>query len=241
MDKRRQFLILIALAIGVILLIAVIVIVVLNTNQPPKANGVGITNYDQKVKNISSTRKVNIEEALFNMIRFNTSDDYDITTIKDTVIRDGSDIQETEDNNKYSGSFIVDIPSIRQSYNIAYLYSVNNDGYDSGYPVVVSCLEESKVIYKDFECKERNSWQTSQDPLLQKLPYNGPYYSVSGYENAEEKVLVIKVMINTNSQRTIERFQTYKTEALQWITSQGVNPEDYTIEWRNLSNNPVSL
>lgn len=234
MDNRRLRLIaiisIIIIALGMISLVIWLTISN-NTGRPAGVDGTTIQNYDQKVKNLSNGRKINIEEALFNIVKENGADP---TKIKDAAIRDGSDIQTADNETQFSGSFIVDIPSIQQSYKISYLYSKTNDGYDSGYPVVASCVDAVDVVYDSFSCKDTTSWEKPNDVLIEKLPHKTAYYTITGSEVEDKKFIVVKIMVNTNSARTRQFFQNYKTDAQNWLLSQGVDLSGYSIEYRNI-------
>lgn len=236
-DKKRQFII-IGIAIGVLLIIGLLVwMVTAYRNNQNTPDTLSINNYDL-VKNISDSRKINITGSLYIMVDFNTDDSIDISKISDATIRGGSEKQTDDGSGQYSGNFIVDIPSLKQSYMVSYLDSKVKNGYDSGYPVIVSCLKDvAEIIYKDFDCKEISTYKKPSDPLFEeKLPYSGPYFNISGTENDGEKTIIVKIMINTNTIKLMETFKLRKSQANKWLESQGFKLSDYTIEYRNLSN-----
>lgn len=236
-DRKRQIIV-IAIGVGVLIIIGVVIWLISaarnNQNDP---GTLSIDNYNL-VGNISDSRKINITGSLYIMVDFNNGDDVDINGITDAAVRAGSEKQTNDGFEQYSGSFIVDIPSLQQSYKISYLDSKVKNGYDSGYPVIVSCLKDvSEIIYKDFDCKEVSTYKKPSDPLFeQKLPYYGPYYDISGKETDETKTIVVQIMINTNSVGLMETFNQRKAEANDWLVSQGFKLSDYIMEYRNLSN-----
>jgi hypothetical protein len=50
--------------------------------------------------------------------------------------------------------FIVDFPDLRQSYQVIYTYSTENDAPRIDFPIAISCLPESELIYGSFSCNE---------------------------------------------------------------------------------------
>ena len=83
--------------------------------------------------------------------------------VSDVVIRDGSYQQSLTDTNKliYLTEFMIDIPSLHQSYFVRDYYSplpVEQSGlYD--YTIQVSCPNSSQLIYEPFNCTDRVSYE----------------------------------------------------------------------------------
>jgi hypothetical protein len=222
-------------------MVAIAVIATILAPKEPKDNGqVPISNLDESTKNISPSRRIDILYVLHDIVAFNTNDSVNTRSITDAVIREGSDTQSSPQNGHYEGSFIVDIASIKQSYRITYRYSAQNDSFDKGYPIVASCLDASELKFGAFDCKDPNvDLVIPTDPLLKKLPYITPYYTINGQEADGKKTLIIQIMVNTNGARTMTLFNRYKEEAKAWLASQTSSLDGYTIEWRNLSNKIV--
>ena len=83
--------------------------------------------------------------------------------VSDVVIRDGSYQQSLTDTNKliYLTEFMIDIPSLHQSYFVRDYYSplpVEQSGlYD--YTIQVSCPNSSQLIYEPFNCTDRVNYE----------------------------------------------------------------------------------
>lgn len=79
--------------------------------------------------------------------------------VSDITIRDGTYSRELINTNKliYQTTFMLDIPSIQQSYYVRNLYSplpVEQSGlYD--YNTVVLCPNDDQLIYAPFDCIDR--------------------------------------------------------------------------------------
>ena len=101
-------------------------------------------------------------EEINNMnIQFNSTLEQNgvVDKLSDIQIREGTYKQELTDNNKliYTTTFIVDIPSIKQSYVVENNYSpypANISGlYD--YTTLVICPDTSQLLYGPFDCTDR--------------------------------------------------------------------------------------
>lgn len=83
--------------------------------------------------------------------------------INDAVVRDGTYSQSLIDTDRliYQTTFMIDIPSLQQSYYVKDLYSplpVEQSGlYD--YTVQITCPTNSQLIYQPFDCVDRISYE----------------------------------------------------------------------------------
>lgn len=114
-----------------------------------------IANFDQTVRNIPSSERDAIYDMLNNTLRMNGVS----SSIDDATIRNGSYSQSITDTNKmiYTTTFIIDIPSVKQSYVVQDMYSPLPPT-ESGlvdYDTLVLCPDESQLIYGDFDCTDR--------------------------------------------------------------------------------------
>jgi hypothetical protein len=248
MDSITKKKIILVSVLLVIIFAAICVVWFISSQERPSNTQTPIKNFDNLVKNFPDDKKKNIYQALAIIIKYNNQDkNIDMNKIDDAVIRKGSEKQdEVKKDTNYTGSFIVDIESLKQSYRINYVYSNDqNSNFASGYPIIASCLEESELIYGYFKCEQPNAQlRESGDKLLKLLPYNSPYYTITGIpatSTDSKPTIVIQIMSTYNSERTRKTFMTYKDQALAWIKEQGVSIDDYTVRYRNLLNQEVIL
>ena len=116
-----------------------------------------INNFDQYVRNLSADRRDLIQQNLFNTVRMNLPSDTDLN-ITDAIIRDGSYSQTYDYNTQiYSTRFIVDIPSIQQSYVVTDKFSPLPPELSGlfDYATLVLCPDEKDLIFKPFNCTDR--------------------------------------------------------------------------------------
>jgi hypothetical protein len=114
-----------------------------------------ITNYDDQVRNLSAEVKINLQNALYETILLNNTG-ANPQNISDATIRAGSYIQDyVASVELYTTQFMVDIPSLQQSYHVRNKYSPH--GEDVGgvsYRYLILCPTAAELIYAPFSCKD---------------------------------------------------------------------------------------
>jgi hypothetical protein len=229
----------IAIFVGTaVLFVGIIIYISVLYSQNQYGNSVNINGLDSTVKNISKDRKDSIKTTLYNTIKTNSVSESQINKINDANIRPDSNAQDYDKNLKtYSGSFIVDIASIKQSYLVQYVYSTSlNNPYLTVNPTSVLCLNKSQLIYGDFGCKDMLTQQTGdEDPIMQYLPKSTLSYQIDGVVDADNKFQSLDVQLqlsnadyNTGVDAAVAQ---YKNEINSWILSLGLNPQGYVINY----------
>ena len=110
---------------------------------------------DQVAQNLPREEILNIQRQIGYTLRLNrVSGDYG-----DIIIRKNSYRQTMTDADKliYQTDFIIDLPKVKQSYQVKDSYSplpAETSGlYD--YTTLILCLDKSQLIYGDFNCNDR--------------------------------------------------------------------------------------
>lgn len=240
MSRRKRVIFIAVLALFIAFVIFSIIFALNKKNTNQFGDYIKIQNYDQKIKNISSDVKDAIQTSLYNIVKKNSADSFDPSTVKDAYIRDSSDTQ-TYDASKqlYSGSFIVDIASIKQSYQTQYSYSMSNTIDTGGSPVVLSCLPENELKYGPFSCKDSFMQQAnSNDIILQYLPYQNFSFKITPNTTAKDGHLVLVVTLTIadsdltgDASSRAQVVALHKKEVTDWISSKGADPSKYTITY----------
>lgn len=201
-------------------------------------NGVSVNNYDKYTPNLPTDRRDSINTALYKITKSNLNNK-DIN-IKDAVIRkEFVEYNYNKSTDINSGSFIVDMQSIKQSYLISYEWSSDNNNVNlSGYSAVATCLPVDKLIYGIFNCVDSFSGSVNnikRDPILNYLPYSTFNYVITANMNSKNKVdLVANIILYSSDTRDGNRdnsISKYETEITNWINSKGLNPNDYFIDY----------
>lgn len=111
-----------------------------------------INNYDQVVSNLPRDREL----AATRMLLYALHDNNQSAIPADINIRNGSYSQTLEqDTMTYMTTYIVDIPSIQQSYRITDQYSPVEQYNPVNYATVVTCLDDSEQIYDFSNCTDQ--------------------------------------------------------------------------------------
>ena len=110
---------------------------------------------DQVAQNLPREEILNIQRQIGYTLRLNkVSGDHG-----DIIIRKNSYRQTMTDADKliYQTDFIIDLPKVKQSYQVKDSYSplpAETSGlYD--YTTLILCLDRSQLIYGDFNCNDR--------------------------------------------------------------------------------------
>lgn len=197
-------------------------------------DGISINNYDKYASNLPVDRRNAINSTLYKTVKNNLkSDNLDI---KGATIREGTaEYNYDKPTDINSGSFIVDIQSIKQSYLISYEWSSNENNVNlSGYTATAACLPADKLIYGDFDCKDIFSSPDS-DPILDYLPHSTFNYAITANVGNNNKVdLNVDIILYSSDTRDGNRdnsINRYKSEIMDWIKLKKLNPDDYLINY----------
>lgn len=236
LSKRKIIIIVIVLI--TIIAIAVASIVYISSNKRNSYGGeLQIANLDEVTNGRPSDQDTleYIKYDLYRVVNKNNTPPVESNSIKDILIRENS-FQQNQDTIKGVNdvSFIVDIESLKQSYLVSYQWSIGKDRSNlDEWGTVVKCLPIEQLIYGDFNCKDMFiELDSPSDPILKHLPYSTADYSVV-LDPSTEKTL--KATIRTTA--ADERFNSdlaikkYKADLNDWITSIGLNPADYKINY----------
>ena len=248
--NNRVRIVIVISAIVLIILAIVLSIIGFTVNKNPYGESIKIQNYSAKVKNLSNDYENNISAALYDIVQKNSDSKVNGAEVKDALIRDQSEVQnEVLRQQRYQGSFIVDIASLKQSYSVQYAYSTRaNDSFVSGYPILLSCLDEKDAIYKDFKCKDlvETEASTKQDALVNFLPHSMISYSLKADLSSGSLVLYATLNIPQSDLKgdaaaNQETVRMYKKLVTDWIRSQGFDPATYTINYNYTDNGEIIL
>jgi hypothetical protein len=226
------------LAAVFVLTLTVLVIVSFFSKDAEKHDRIPIDNYQNYVKNLPDSERLNIETALYNTISLNMDDNVPATN--DALIRNDSYGQTIREDIIVS-SFIIDIASIGQSYLVSDWYSslpVEQSGlYD--YVLMVTCLDKKDLIYGDFGCQDRISMENNLskwNPILNILPYKTDLYQIHLYPgNQEDSSGIINLEVRPypaspdDTDIPPETATRYQNEVIDWLRSNDLNPDEYRV------------
>ncbi len=228
--------------IAIVLFILVVCIIAITSNIKSSENRYGdhleIANLDQYTKGAPSNKDSldYIKYDLLRTVNKNVKEPVQNDSIKDILIRDNSFKQEKDEDTKvYTVSFIVDIKSLKQSYNVSYQWSESGKKDNlNEWGTTVKCLPKDQLVYGDFNCKDMFTELSAPpvDPILNHLPHSTVDYKVS-YDPTKEKTLNATIYTTAADERIDSEgaIKQYKSDLQKWITSTGLNPKDYKINY----------
>jgi len=234
LDKKQQ--IIIVSSAAVFLTMFALLFLLMPSNQ--YGDNIGVNNYDKYIPNLPADRRSSINSTLYKITKDN-SNGKDININDATIRKDSVEYNYDKSTDINSGSFIVDMPSVKQSYLISYEWSPDNNNVNlSGYSATAACLPLSRLVYGDFSCKDsflnsRNN--INRDPILNYLPHSTFNYVVTANMNNQNKVdLEANIILYSYDIRDGNRdnsINKYKNEITDWIKSNGLNPDNYFIRY----------
>jgi len=236
-DKNRR-LVITSVIVGFIIIVLIMVGLFLNNlREENSGDRIKINNYDTYVKNLSSSEREAIETTLYSTVAFNVSDDEQIKAIDDAVIREAS-YNQSLNNRIYTTKFIVDIESIKQSYEIQDLYS-NQDPEQSGlhdYTTLALCLSTDKLKYGEFVCQDRISQEkglTQSDPILQYLPVSTLEYTLRVDPTSKDLKLIAEISLSEIDYKLGEEaaVEQYKLALNEWFLTKDLDISLYDIRY----------
>jgi hypothetical protein len=207
----------------VIFLLACVSIYVFVDN---RSESITVNNYNTYVKDLPLEHRSSINNALYLAVKLNLVDGEKIIKSPASIRKDTITNAYDEDRDVHSGSFIVDLKEIRQSYEVTYDWSEDkNNPNISGYPTTVKCLSNDEaILYKDFICKDGS--ESSGLPLENQLPYtdiNGPFKIIYMYK--QDNTDVIGVTNSTPNGRK---------KAIEWLKSKNIDPSSIIINYLDM-------
>lgn len=237
--SRKKALLLLGIGFAILICIAWLITALTRSDENQFGRFIRIQNYDSKVKNLADEMRDAMETSLYNTVDRNMDDSKNPLRVNDAYIRENSEEQTlNRSTGVYSGRFIIDMESIKQSYQVQYSYVEVKNSSTSGSPVIITCLPSDQLKYGDFGCTDIASEQTSKDDLiLQYLPYRNFSFEILPDSTQGDKLVLHTTLkipqsdLRGNTASRLEVISMYKAEVTGWISSKGLNPEDYDIRY----------
>lgn len=222
--------------LGIILIVGILgALGVFHSN--PFGNSTRIDNFSTYFKKVPTEKKDAVFAALYGTIGDNLDKSAIIPT-SGAMIREGSVKTEyVEASLSNFSTFIVDIESIQQSYDVQMSWSNNPNTTVAGYEILITCPTKAQLIYPDFDCRDF----LSSDPLNKLYAQNPIVYIlpiVVSYYDQNHKLISYRINYNVIDDNTkIKLIITDYTggnreRAIQTLKEKGIkDPEQYEIEY----------
>jgi hypothetical protein len=225
------------LVIAVFIIIAAIVAALFVLTRPePSPPTITINNYSDFVRNLPASERTIIEAELYLIVSTNNNP---MPNVKTALIRDDS-YSQSFNNQIYQTAFIVDLPEIEQSYRLTSFFS-RLPPEESGlrdYNIQSSCLSPADLIYPQFECFDRASFENGLNhfnPIVSYLPYETDFYSLNLCFNQDQTTETICLLLTAYTLPKFGIFLNtetegqYRAEVNEWIKSINLDPNNYEI------------
>ena len=166
----------------------------------------------------------NIEEFLYDTAKLNANN---ISNHESALVREGTFLQEEKWAVNYV-SFIVDIDSIQQSFNVSYAWTDNKDAIVNEWDTYITCVDEKNKKYQNSSCTDfRLLDYGTNDPIDFILPYHKVEKFKISYNNQTKTILVDLFGCRE------EAIKDQKEEADLWLKNNIKGFKDYKIEYES--------
>lgn len=203
-----------------------------NYSEIPQTSVIG---QDDKKNNLD----INTDDTKKSVIGGILNDIVDMNTEGYNVQNHGAKIREGSVYNVYIGAlnmhllnFIVDLEEIGQSYGIAYRWtdSYPNKSVPANEPAVAFCLDKEKLIYGDFDCRDKydgNGADVIAYGLLKYYAFDG--FSLKLSDSYDGKPLDIEIGITTGNGEPDASAEDAAVQKLsEYLASLGFDLEDFS-------------
>ncbi|MBQ6375541.1 hypothetical protein IJJ37_01235 [Candidatus Saccharibacteria bacterium] len=143
----------------------------------PVQLGVEVDDIEREIDGLTENGRNVIENSIYQMVVYNSNGG----SVQKTgvVVREGSLTNVyLEEFNLHYVNFIADVPVIEQSYQVYYEWSDDelNQYISPDNSVSIMCLSNDLMIYKDFDCQEKNvdRKQVIVNKMLSRYNYTLP-------------------------------------------------------------------
>ena len=227
--SKRIKIIIAGVVIFVLAVVAISVSFIIINNYVP----VVIRNLDDYMGSISNKDKRLLQNSFGTFVK----EKFDTETLPtDIFIRDDTYTEKEADEFKV-GDFIVDIDSLKISYQVSFAYP--SDKYTSVNPVI-DCPDLDKTKYPETSCVGMyNSTDLLKEkqlnPVYSVLPINVNDFDASTGETTRYDIYGFFDYDNGDkfSINIIDYSCNNREKALQAIRDKGFNPDDYTINYQD--------
>lgn len=223
-----------------------------NSFDDTDAYHINITNFNQT--GAAHDYQLALQKSLWQTLQYSNVP-YDTNTTAE--IRDNTFSKKI--NNDFTiANFLIDIPSLKQTFNIEYFWPTDSTKIDTSledqYSINITCPEYSKAIYPGEICRISSN---PYDSIDQYLPYYGftdnleisiekqryandniPVTAGNSVDNYSTDTVTpdqysgqnfLWITINTCNDPNL--LATGKTYLKNWLTTRLVNPDDFLIEY----------
>lgn len=237
--RKRKKIIIISSGILVLFISVIGVNLIINNNKKTFGDTVDIIGLSKSTQNKPDKEVLRefIQYEALRVVNLNSKEPKTGKEIEDAVIREGSFEQSNDsDNGLHRVTFILDIKSLKQSYDVSYGWTDTLDASNNSLTENISyvkCLPDNKLIYGDFNCVDFDSViDTPSDSIIKHLPYSTVDYVITLDPKMKNTLNIVIITSYSDEKNNPDgAIIKYKQDALAWIRSIGFDPLDFTINY----------
>lgn len=206
-----------------VILLAILINRFANTETFEESN-LPISNLEKDLQDLPENSVSTIQVALYDAVAENHGTLSDIEK-NDAKVRDGTMVNlYFERQNMHYINFIVDIPSVQQSYQIFNEWSDNpvNKYYMTNKVTMAMCLPEDEIIYQNFSCEDNFDHKGQNIITAEFLKYFSFEYFTPTLKNSDPSIININPV---NANVDDDSKQLFIQETKDAISSLGISPE----------------
>lgn len=224
------------LVAGIIMVLALLAITVLPNIQfgPAATPKLTIKNWETTLPQVPENSRTRIEERLYSQVVMNLTEN---VPTSGGEIRDGSTTEVDVRDNFTVGDFIVDIPSIEQSYIIQYFYGELDGEQETEMAASVRtyCItDENNMIYDSFACKDDYGARDSEK-FIQNFYFGYVLPHTEVLPNSKNAVVTMEYMdggairlnISVENCGEPEVIDAAKSATKKWIEGLGLKSDNF--------------
>ena len=219
-------------AMAIVAILAILFALFLIPDKIAESKYLNITNLDYALKksprNINSKQKTEIKQVVSWTLKDN-DESIQLKNIKDAKVREESfnfKASTKEPDGDYEIFFLVDIPSIKQTYRLTHVYKKKGNTTKT----YADCPLKQDLIYPDFTCGDRFYKRGQErDEIFKITPtYQDNHgFRIKARQNRDKDgklVIMIKVL-----SAIPEKQAAIKSLAREYLEKKGIKLENYTI------------
>lgn len=223
--QQNSILISILFTIQVIIIVLAIFIIKNLTDGPSQIPAIPIFSLSSEIKDLPDTSVQPIESALHDAVILNNDIVFDVKK-SDTKIREGTLVNRYfEKQNIHYINFVVDIPSLEQSYQIFHEWTddYTNPNYLINRATMAMCVPEKLATYSDFECIDNYDNDGQKQIVSEFIKYSDFQYFTPFIKQQDYNGTVYINPINLDADK--ETTEEYVNQTKEYIDSLGISSD----------------
>ena len=227
--KQNPIIVIIFIFMEILIIVLIIASAQSLSHNDFQTPNIPVSSFQQELDNMPNGSKEAIQSSIYSAIALNGGT---ISSIgdSDAKIREGTLINHYfQDINMNYISFIVDIPSIEQSYWVFHEWSSdnNNKKYMINQSTMVSCPVKQQIIYYNFDCEDKYNGRSQNIVAKEFFPEikkeSDDFTEFNAFVDSENSSRIIIDAIHQNPSESTKKSDLEKVKSA--VESLGISPD----------------